>query len=356
MNQFFEKARDVVPTLQSKKVVCATKYRGAPSEERFDPDDPLADAQTFYKEPGKDFVILNLTDMHYSDFDYRYWTAFDVEKTMRRLADTVKPDLITVTGDIVCGDSTVGAIARFTRDMDALGVPWAPIFGNHDDEGNCDLNFLADEMLKSEFCLMKKGDPALGCGNYVINIAENTAAGSRIISSLIFMDSHHDGFRRNQTKYFEATARALNSLTGGKAELSVFCHIPTAEYEYLVPHFIDEANGVWEPGFGGIGEKHEKVCCARDENGDAVDRSGFFETAKRVGLAHVICGHEHLNDYSAIWQGVRHTYTLKIGMGSGYRREFNGGTIVTVGENGISSMAQRCVRRGKDRDLWRLEF
>ncbi|MBR5428531.1 MAG: metallophosphoesterase [Clostridia bacterium] len=356
MNKYWEKLCDIVPTLQNKKVVRATKYRGAPSKERFDPEHPLADAQTFYKEPDRDLVILNLTDMHFADFDYRYWTAFDAEKTMKRLVKTVRPDLITVTGDIVCSDSTVGAIARFTRDMDALGVPWAPIFGNHDDEGNCDLNYLANEMLKSRLCLFKKGDPAFGCGNYVINIAEKTDAGDRIVESLILTDSHHGGFSENQTVFFEKTAEAVNALTGGKAELSVLCHIPTAEYEYLVPHFIDEKNGVWEEGFGGVGEKHESVCCGRDANGNPVDQGGFFEAAKRVRLAHVICGHEHLNDYSAVFEGVRHTYTLKLGMGSGFRREFNGGTVFTVGSGGITSMAQRCVRRGKDRDLWRLKF
>lgn len=349
------KARDIVPTLKNKKVVRATKYRGEPSIERFDPENPLADAQTVYLPEGRDLVVLNLTDMHYADFDYRYWAAFDVEKTMKRLVKTVKPDLITVTGDMVCTDATIGSIERFTRDMDALGVPWAPVFGNHDDEGNCDLNYLADEMMKSRYCLMKKGDPAFGCGNYVLNIAEKTPRGDRLAASLLMMDSHHGGFTENQTEYFEKTAGAVNALSGGRAELSVLCHIPTAEYEYLAARMTNEEKGEWEPGFGGVGEKHEPVCCGKDADGNPVDR-GFFAAAKRVGLAHVICGHEHLNDYSAVWEGVRHTYTLKIGYGAGYRREFNGGTVYTIGKTGITSMRQRSVRRGRDRDLWELEF
>lgn len=61
--------------------------------------------------------------------------------------------------------------------MESFGIPWAPIFGKHDDEGNCDLNFIADTMLTAPNCILKKGDPEMGVGNYIINIAEENNDG-----------------------------------------------------------------------------------------------------------------------------------------------------------------------------------
>lgn len=40
--------------------------------------------------------------------------------------------------------------------MDSFQIPWAPINGNHDGEGNADFNWIADEFLKSKYCLLKK--------------------------------------------------------------------------------------------------------------------------------------------------------------------------------------------------------
>ena len=58
------------------------------------------DTVMLQKEPGKDFVILNLTDIQYSDaldFAQRGYT----KETIQTLIEETKPDLITMTGDQV---------------------------------------------------------------------------------------------------------------------------------------------------------------------------------------------------------------------------------------------------------------
>ena len=60
----------------------------------------------FYKERGRDFVILNLADVQFNDiFDLLGKRNFTVN-TIKRLVEEVKPDLITLPGDQVWGFRT----------------------------------------------------------------------------------------------------------------------------------------------------------------------------------------------------------------------------------------------------------
>ena len=303
------------------------KYTGEPSAEKWDGEAISIDSfASLTKKNGKDFVILNLTDPHFSDYDYRAFLAFASSSTAKRLVSEIKPDLITVTGDIVCADSTVYSIKRFTDLMESFGVPWAPVFGNHDDEGNCDLNYLCDIMLKSPNCLLKKGDPEMGYGNYGIRILNEDGSLNEVI---VMLDSHHDQANEKQQKWVKAITDAAQD-----AEISLFFHVPLPEYQYA----YDEAktDKGWKEEYKAYGEKHENVCCERDAEGKPVQR-GFFDIIKRAGnIKYVFCGHEHMNDFSILYQGVRLTYTMKLGKGSGFQLGFDGGTVITIGENGIN--------------------
>ncbi|MBQ7053870.1 MAG: hypothetical protein IJN97_01475, partial [Oscillospiraceae bacterium] len=105
-----------INALIHKNEIMNTDYVGEVSTEVFDPaaEYRLEDTSVVIKEKDKDFVILNLTDIHVSDYDYRAFTAFEAFATAKRLVKEVNPDLITVTGDIVCTDSTVYAVKRVT--------------------------------------------------------------------------------------------------------------------------------------------------------------------------------------------------------------------------------------------------
>ena len=111
----------------------AASYTGEVSDEVWGGDFTYDNIVKVKKDKEKDFVILNLTDTHFGDYDYRRFTALGVSFTARQLVRKLKPDLITVSGDIVCTESTIYSVKRFTDLMESFGVPWAPIFGNHDD-------------------------------------------------------------------------------------------------------------------------------------------------------------------------------------------------------------------------------
>ncbi len=338
----YEKQSELIETVQTVFKKQSQTFTGLPSEEHWQGGDfSTEDMILLPKEAGEDFVVLNITDTHFADQDGRAWLAFEAELTIKRLVADVKPDLITVTGDLVCSDHTEYSIRRLTDLFESFGIPWAPVFGNHDDEGNCDLNYLADIMLKAPNCILRKGDSEMGVGNYIIGVMEN----DRLVEAFIMMDSHTTQPNEKQQQWYSWAAEGISRLSGGNAEVSLFMHIPLPEYQYAYDLAWDEETGTWKDEYSARGELHEPVCCEK-EDGSPVQR-GFFECIKQSGnTRYVFCGHEHLNNFSILYDGVRLTYTLKVGGGSGARFGFNGGTVITVGNDGIQKVTHKTYSYG----------
>ena len=85
------------------------------------------------------FTILNLTDMqlnecHYDPNDPEYDNSYDImDYTIKTLIDRVKPELITITGDLSMADQPK-AYPQFADYMDQFGIPWCAVWGNHDQQ------------------------------------------------------------------------------------------------------------------------------------------------------------------------------------------------------------------------------
>ncbi len=350
---------EAIDALKNKAEIIESVNTGAPANDVWNETDEfrLEDTVILKKEKDKDFVILNFSDVHFSDYDYRAWFAFEGEAAMKRLAAETNPDLITVSGDIVCGDSTLYSVKRFTDLMESFGVPWAPMFGNHDDEANCDLNYLADVMLRSPHCVMQKGDPRMGVGNYVISVCEEAAGGSLApVEALVIMDSHHSQPDDLQQQWFSWVADGVNALSGGTAEISLMMHIPLPEYQYAYDEAWNAEKHTWNDGFHAAGALHEKICCERDGNGDPVNR-GFFDVIRSKGtVKHLLCGHDHMNDFSVNYQGVQLTYMMKLGYASGFQFGFNGCTVLRVGSRGVNRITHKTVSCGATLPILDLTF
>lgn len=336
----YEKMTDLKSSLYvlfNKNAITSEYHKGEESTDIFDESAPFSmdETVTVKKEKGRDFKILTLADIHYEDYGYRAFNSIFNDMKIRRLVKLTQPDLIILPGDIVCGESDYYSIQRITDMMESFGVPWAPVFGNHDDEANCDQNFLADTMIKSPHCLMRKGDSRMGVGNYIINVAEEDSDGKmKTVECIFMMDSHHSQPNELQQKWFSRAAKGINELTGGTAEISLFMHIPLPEYQTA---YEMVQNGELSMG----GELHETVCCEHDENGAPLQR-GFFDIIKETGTAkYVFCGHDHRNDFSVEYDGVRLTYLMKLGLSSGFQPFFDGGSVITIGNNGISRITHK---------------
>ena len=68
---------------------------------------------------------------------------------------------------------------------------------------------------------------------------------------------------------------------------------------------------------------------------------------KKAGtVKYVFCGHEHLIDFSILYQGIRLTYAMKVGPASGGGFGLNGGTEIRIGDKGIYKILQKTVAYG----------
>ena len=338
--------------LMNKQKILSEKNEGQISYESWSPDREyrLEDTVVLTKKKNRDFIVLSLTDVHFSDYDYRAYYAFEGTLTIKRLVVAVQPDLITVSGDIVCGKSDKYAIARFTDLMESFGIPWAPIFGNHDREANCDLNYLADIMMKSPHCVMKKGDPSAGVGNYIINIVEENDDGSVVPCESLIMYYSRFGNTEKLKSWYAWACDGIKKLSGGKAETALFTHIPIAEYQYAHDEAWDETAGKWRDGYKAYGKRNEDIGVDYDADGKPV-LDGFFDTIKENGTKFFFCGHDHMNDFSIEYQGVRLTYILKLGYGSGFQKGYNGGTVISIKSDGIGRITHKTVSYGIMKDI-----
>ncbi len=324
----------------NREKILNTEYVGTVSDYTWSEDDEyrLEDTAIVMKDPDKDFVIMNVSDLHMCDYSQDAVTNIRNLENIRRMAQELQPDMITLSGDIfwtrMTDGTSVYSAYRLTEFMDSLEIPWAPIFGNHDYEGNSDMNYLADVMMSGEYCLMQKGDPSMGVGNYVVNVCEQDGDDLKVVHSVILMDSHNGNLWDNQVAWYKWAAEGVNELAGERVASSVVIHVPFAQYAYAYDAAWDGENNCWREGFEAFGVKGEEQCLERDENDEPVD-NGFFAVIQEVGTTkNVICGHDHANTYSVLWEGVRLTYSLRLGYGAYFESYNQGVTTLTFDSQG----------------------
>ena len=297
------------------------------------------------KKPGKDFVILNLTDIQMKDKETYGRVGAQVKSTIDKLVEETKPDLITVTGDNAWQFLSYNETIRM---IDSYGIPWAPVMGNHDGQGCPSEFWCAYNFMNAEHCLFRFGPKDMGYGNYIIQIYEN----DEIVHTLYMMDTHsnieedncngkkdagYDHLWPNQMEWYTWAVEGTNKLAGKTVESTVYFHIPL--YEYKDAWNAATENGEFKPEYADtcFGGKGEDVCCAPENN-------GFFTLMQRLGSTkNVVVGHDHINNYSILYRGIRLTYGMKTGEACYWNPEMSGGTTVTVGEGGVATVAHHYV-------------
>lgn len=295
------------------------------------------DVASLEKTAGEDFTILLFTDI-------QLWTLVSDNRRafaiMDELVERTDPDLIVLPGDNVSGISTDILTLQLVSKMESYGVPWAPVFGNHDAEGNATLEWQGDRFEEAEHCLFDRGPTDLyGVGNYFVNIFEDGAP----IYSLCFMDNGRYidyGDRTAETyvdyaqiAWYKWNIEGLNAEFGTSVPSMSFSHFAFPEMREAV-----EKYGILsDDGRYVIPEDMGQGSCAYLP-GAAPVNSGFFETAKASGLTHAFFGHDHENDARITVDGVTLSYGLKTGPSP---RPWNsakeyGGTVITIGDGGVS--------------------
>lgn len=316
---------------------------------------------TLKKTPGKDFLVLNLSDPQLGNAEWADGgNCRFLLKTVRELVERVHPDLITVSGDLAWAgeDESYDKLAAL---LDSFGIPWAPVWGNHDNQNGPEyIDTVADRFLTHPLCKYEKGDPAVGNGNYILRIEQN----GRLVSAILMMDSHdrelfHDA-QGNEQFYWAKLPPAhiewyrqqiLALADEGCRDTAMIMHIPFYAYrdasKAAFKEGIDlrrvtpaEADGteVWNKGYeNSFGVQYEAICSYEFDD-------GVFPVVRDLGSTKcVIVGHDHINNWVIDYEGVKLVYSLKAGCGCYWNPMLNGGTVMTVGDDGIKGVHHEYV-------------
>lgn len=290
----------------------------------------------------REFKVLQLTDIHIGGGWMSKKTDAMALNAVASMITAEKPDLVIITGDTAypvpfqAGTfNNLSSAKLFVTLMEKLGVYWAICFGNHDTEAYSYYSreeiseFYSGDDLK--YCLFEENDGDVdGYGNQVINVKNSEGV---ITQSLYLFDSHsyvngdvlglrwqYDNIHANQIEWYKNTVNALNEQNQkvldklGKKEQSdiksaAFFHIPLDEqreawYEYANNGFKDTENVKFIYGVAGEGSKIVYSGVGEDE---------LFETMLELGSTKAIfCGHDHYNNFSIDYKGIRLTYGMSV--------------------------------------------
>lgn len=266
------------------------------------------------------FTILQLSDIQDNAMLHPV-----TKEIIVRSVETVKPDLIVLTGDNISGggcnsgmeavDSVLvkTAIDCYMSVFEEYGIPVAMVFGNHDAEcGVTKEEQMAIYMQYSCFIGYDEGDSVYGCGNYNVPIYSSTD-NSKISYNLWMIDSNmydvdssgnnngYDYVRQDQLDWYRSTADTLKADNGGVAVPSMaFQHIVVPEvYDYLleVPEGTEGAisgNGkyyVLDPALTRAGVLHEAPCPSNTNGGE------FQAMVDQGDVVAMFFGHDHVDTY-----------------------------------------------------------
>lgn len=294
---------------------------------------PTIDENGYYTFVTDDnFRVMQLTDIHIGGGFLSIKKDNMALNAVAAMITAEKPDLVVVTGDITypvpfqAGTFNNKLSARIFADlMEQLGVYWCLAFGNHDTEA---YSYYTREKIsevyldeKYEHCLYQPGPEDVdGCGNYIVNV-KNTAG--EITQSLIMLDSHsyvdndwlgvlwkYDTIHENQVQWYEQELKKLQQENNGIMPKSLaFFHIALPEYrdawyEYRDNGYADTDNVQYV--YGKAGEK-DVVVYPSEYN------YGFYDKMQELGSTQgTFCGHDHLNNFSVSYKGIRLSYSYTI--------------------------------------------
>lgn len=277
--------------------------------------------------PDRTFTVVQFTDLHIHDDRDTAKATLDL---MAQVLDAEQPDLAILTGDIIAGRSCSNPRESFRQAVTPLedrGIPWAAVFGNHDDEGIHSRRELMALQQEMPHCLSEPGPLVVpGVGNYVLSVlsavADEPAAYLYCLDSGSYAPEGIGGYawiEPRQVAWYRETAASLGQTGPDPLPALAFFHIPLPEFHL-----------VWERG-GCEGVKYEAVCAP-------VLNSGLFLQMVDVGdVLGVFVGHDHVNDFEGELCGIRLCYGRAGGYGTYGKEGFPRGARLIRLREGVRS-------------------
>lgn len=339
-------------------------------------------------EDGREPVVLQLSDTQIIDptQDRRstplgqgekdYWAPEKIdERLYSSLTETIEatnPDLILLTGDLVYGefDDNGTMLESLIAKMESFGIPWAPVFGNHDNESAMGVDWQCEQFVKAEHCLFEQRT-LTGNGNYTVGIKQDgvlkrvffmmdsNGCGAMHANSIANGHSQSTvGFGQDQMDWSINLAQEIKGISPD-TKISYAFHIQIAafadayaKYEFTNnntinnPINIDKLENKAESDFGYIG---------RDLKNPWDTSYTFYNRMKAVGVDSIFVGHEHCNSASVVYDGIRFQYSQKIGT---YDRanfvtesgEIQGGYCLDYSNTALEPMSGGTVMKLSEKD------
>ncbi len=313
---------------------------------------------------GKVFTILQLTDMQIIDSAQRrflerlcekealLWKTEMVEKNcyshIRKLVEQTQPDLIIITGDIVYGefDDSGSVLKNFLKFMGELNVPWAPVFGNHDNESKIGVEVQCKWYASAKNCLFSRGS-VTGNSNYTVGIYED----NELVRILYMMDTNgcdrkknsdsaicsDIGFADDQIRWLQGVADEAATEAGKKIPGFLCCHIPTADFcDAIVDAGYQTQEELSLPGGFSIGEEQQPFSIGDfGYKNEIITPEKCAQSMERIlvscGIDGEFSGHFHKINLSIQHGAVRYTLALKCGTYDYHEAEQLGGTKIVLG-------------------------
>ena len=319
---------------------------------------------TEFKMTDDDFVIANFADVHITEQSFLSDTG-TVGKTIKYAIQNSNPDIMLFSGDVAGNITQLGYLLDY---LDQFEIPYFFVQGNHDHDF---LNYSSMEqrIAQSEYGYIEKGPDSLNSqGNYTIKIKN---AQDELVHGLVMMDTGNkytvsndslveyvtnpvsgvpygtynnkktycdpgwNGLRGNQITWYENMVEELG------CDTSLICHIPPLEFTKAYEQYRDAVNKQDTAAIAAcapVGQCNMgEPCCG------SMEQLGLFASVLAKGSTkNIICGHDHLNDFSLLYQGVRLTYALKTGEGAYWKNDGTrcGYTELTINSQGKTSLDQ----------------
>ena len=267
---------------------------------RYGRTEPDAKPRIVMPEEGK-FRVLQVADLHLSTGvgicrDYKSSTRdcqADVESLnfVNQIIDEERPGLIAFTGDQVNGDSApnaISAVLKFAQPCIERKIPFACIFGNHDDEGSLSREEMMHFIESLPYSVSEAGLEEIdGVGNYMVQVFAKPS-GNDLAIGLYFLDTHkyspdepkfpgYDWLKPTQLLWTEWQHRLLSPWPK-KSLTATFIHIPLPESRNTLPI---------------VGEYREASTAP-------LYNSGFRDVLAENNIMVLTAGHDHANDFCAL--------------------------------------------------------
>ena len=318
-------------------------------------------------EAERDIRVLQLTDPQIIDSAQQRdpnrlgttqterWATEKMEdclfKYRRTAVERAQPDLIVITGDLVYGefDDAGTSLQALIQHMDSYQIPWAPVYGNHDNESRKGAIWQNTQLMNAEYCLFKKGETD-GNGNYTVGLRQS----GEIKRVFYMLDSNscynaHDavknevirttGFTKTQLGWLYDLMEEIKEKNGDKPLPASACwHVPTQDFvdansKYSEISSSFTINKTIKGDEGDFGSLLEDNGIKGPFDAPAYAGKYFIDQLKAYAVDSVFVGHSHQVNTSILYQGIRWTFGLKTGTYDRYNAGELGGTLITIGES-----------------------